>query len=275
MAKIRPIICCIFLAAGAGGRLYAGDRDVELRAILKSAFRANERIRNLSCFSREYEPMDDPDFPWSKDNATAPVLRKSPEGLGLLGEFQITVDRVGHRLRYDGCEFPEKAREARSYANFTAAFDGSLYRIYKPSTNTGSQLQYQGQLDCWRSMHSLLGDGIGGYGEMVGADLTFWLNKPEGWSFESEPGAVRPRIKRYYKSGGHQSGMRMHITLAPEHDYLPCLIETFWCDTRTECYQYKIEHFQSFSILSASALTAISAALARSACICASTAAWR
>jgi hypothetical protein len=130
------------------------------------------------------------------------------------------------------------------YMSYTVAFDASLYRSYDPKTDRGQQLLNPGGLARQRSLHTFLGDGLGGEAVPVGGDLTYWLNTLDGWSFESEPGAAQPRIQRRFRTQGFGSEMRLHVTLSADHDYLPSLIETYWCDTKTRCEEFKVEQFQ-------------------------------
>lgn len=223
----------------------AADRDAELQEILKRAVESIRRVKNFSGVSREYEPMDTPGFEWSPELKASKIVERSPEGFGLLAEIQITVDRVGSRYRFEKRQFLVVGPQKDPIIFFSnATLDGKVYRTFVLPQNRGLQKSYLGELSTFRSLHSFLGDSMGGDPALFAkGNLVDWLNTPSGWSFVSEPRAKQPRLKRLYRTDLYASEMRLFVTLSPEHDYLPISYETFWCETETINERLTVEKF--------------------------------
>ena len=239
-------ICSLWvLASGWGsGPCIAGDVVVDgiIRAATIVSCDSINRIGNFTCTTRVYERFDEPGFEWTPENVLK-VLELSKEGYPLVGEYVICHDRDNRRMKYSVRELSVPKGDEKAYwVEFTAVFDGDKYRVLNPERNSGLQVLYRDELAPRKSVHTLLGDGIGG-GAVAGANLTSWLSQPEGWGLESPVDAVDPTIVRTFRTDAVGTDMLLRVTLSSRHGFLPRLIETFWCDTNSMCARVTSEEF--------------------------------
>ncbi len=235
---------CLVLAlllVSFGGRLLAADRDAELAAILEKATAGNAAIKNFSCTTRCFVPVDDPEHSWREVAAHAEETPR--EGFFLLTTFKVVVDRVGARKRFEGKEYWSTSQDhVPQYRASVYAYDGHVYRTFLPGDNWGRRMV------TWRrnlvrdSLHSLLGDDLQA-AVTPDVNLVDLLRQPEGWQLESAPDEPQRRITRHYRQRLAGTELELHVGLSPKHDYLPAFFRTVWCDIGTMCEQYRVEQF--------------------------------